>query len=92
MVEPGTQIVNGHEYPTGPRGRQFFRSEGEKWRAIKASLDYVMDCLGPADRGFYRQTIGLHSMALCNLRDRGEVRGTVEEVPLPWETPAAGTR
>ena len=66
-----TQTVGGFEFPVGPGpARRNFSSEAAKWREVALALRCIRDCLDRSDRSFYRDLIGLESMALANLRDR----------------------
>lgn len=79
-----TQVVNGFVFPASPGPGRSFRDDGQKWKAVAEALAYARSCLGAADRGMHRQLIGVESLALANLRDRGTIGTDLGEPPLPW--------
>lgn len=79
---PPTQRVNGFEFPASPGPAPRGVAEGVRWKRIVAACEFMRTQLASSDRAFYRQLIGLESLARANLRDRGDPLGGLAEPVL----------
>lgn len=90
MRNQGTQTVNGFEFPAGPGPGPRGLTEQTKWKRIVTACEFMRSQLGLSDRAFYRQLIGLESMARANLRDRTGLVADLAEPALEWEPESNG--
>jgi hypothetical protein len=90
--ESRTQVIGGFTFPSAPGPpRLVFPDEATKWREIVRSLRNIRGCLARSDRAFYRELIGLESMALRNGMDRAAAGlSSLEEPILAWLDGANG--
>lgn len=79
---PQTQTVNGFQFPAGPGPAPKGVSESVRWKRITDALAFIRSQLATSDRQFYRQLIGVESLALANLRDRADPLGGLAEPVL----------
>lgn len=77
-----TQTVNGFTFPAAPGPAPKGVSETVRWQRIVESLRFIRSQLATSDRAFYRQLIGVESLALANLRDRADPLGGLAEPQL----------
>lgn len=76
-------IVGGFEFPAGPgplRVRDC--TEKKRWGLIVEHLSEARRLLASGDRKFYRDLIGVESMARANLRDRSETPSQNLDEPM----------
>lgn len=90
MRKQGTQTVNGFEFPAGPGPGPKGLAEQTKWQRIVQACEFMRTQLGISDRAFYRQLIGLESLARTNLRDRQGLTVDLAEPQLSWEPESTG--
>lgn len=86
-------VIGGFEFPAGPgplRVRDC--TEKKRWGLIVDHLSAVRGLLASSDRGFYRDLIGLESMARANLRDRSESPASSLDEPMIPGIDAPGGR